>query len=89
MLAGDRHVMVAYGLDYADVPPTRGVLKGDAESLLEVDVHVNQGKRLCLDGEFFKVVRTPRGRTDPFNNLANPTRTQRFEIQYQMEQQQQ
>jgi transglutaminase-like putative cysteine protease len=89
MLAGDRHVVVAYGRDYADVPPTRGVLKGDAESLLEVDVHVRQAERLSLDSDFLKVVRTPRTRTDPFNALAKPARPQILEMQHQMEQQQQ
>ena len=37
---GDRHVRVALGRDYADVPPTRGVYKGDAESELSVLVTV-------------------------------------------------
>ncbi len=38
--AEDRHVRVAVGRDYNDVPPTRGVFKGAAESELEVEVHV-------------------------------------------------
>jgi transglutaminase-like putative cysteine protease len=40
LLAGDRHIRVAVGRDYADVPPTRGVFKGSAESKLEVAVQV-------------------------------------------------
>jgi transglutaminase-like putative cysteine protease len=36
----DRHVRVAVGRDYADVPPTRGVYKGEAESELSVLVTV-------------------------------------------------
>jgi transglutaminase-like putative cysteine protease len=36
----DRHVRVALGRDYADVPPTRGIYKGDAESELSVLVTV-------------------------------------------------
>jgi transglutaminase-like putative cysteine protease len=36
----DRHVRVALGRDYADVPPTRGVYKGEAESELSVLVTV-------------------------------------------------
>ena len=39
-LARDRHVRVAIGRDYADVPPTRGVFKGDASSELQVAVEV-------------------------------------------------
>lgn len=40
MLAGDRHIRVAVGRDYADVPPTRGVFRGKAESELSVTVKV-------------------------------------------------
>ena len=40
VLAGERHVVVAIGRDYADVPPSRGVFKGDAESHLSVGVSV-------------------------------------------------
>lgn len=40
LLAGDRHIRVAIGRDYADVPPTRGVFKGAAESELSVAVQV-------------------------------------------------
>jgi transglutaminase-like putative cysteine protease len=40
-LAGaDRHIRVAVGRDYADVPPTRGVYKGEAHSELSVAVTV-------------------------------------------------
>ena len=42
MLAGERHVAVAIGRDYADVPPSRGVFKGDAESQLSVGVSVRR-----------------------------------------------
>src|SRR5579863_7351244 len=40
LLGCERHVHVAVGRDYADVPPTRGVYKGDAESELSVRVTV-------------------------------------------------
>src|SRR5215207_6960208 len=40
LLAGHRHIRVAVGRDYADVPPTRGVFKGAAESELSVAVQV-------------------------------------------------
>lgn len=40
MLAGERHIRVAVGRDYADVPPTRGVFRGNAESELAVSVRV-------------------------------------------------
>jgi transglutaminase-like putative cysteine protease len=40
LLAGARHVRVAVGRDYDDVPPTRGVYKGGALGELEVSVRV-------------------------------------------------
>jgi len=35
-----RHIRIAYGRDYGDVPPVRGVYKGRAGQSLSVDVHV-------------------------------------------------
>jgi transglutaminase-like putative cysteine protease len=40
LIGGDRHIRVALGRDYADVPPTRGVYKGEAQSELTVSVTV-------------------------------------------------
>jgi transglutaminase-like putative cysteine protease len=40
VMSGERHIRVAIGRDYADVPPTRGVFKGGAESELSVSVAV-------------------------------------------------
>jgi transglutaminase-like putative cysteine protease len=40
LIGGDRHIRVAIGRDYADVPPTRGVYKGEAQSELSVAVTV-------------------------------------------------
>jgi transglutaminase-like putative cysteine protease len=40
-IGGDRHIRVAIGRDYADVPPTRGVHKGEAASELSVAVTVS------------------------------------------------
>lgn len=36
----DRHIRVALGRDYADVPPTHGIFKGETQSTLEVAVQV-------------------------------------------------
>ncbi len=41
LVGGDRHIRVAVGRDYADVPPTRGVYKGEALSKLSVAVTVS------------------------------------------------
>jgi transglutaminase-like putative cysteine protease len=40
ILAGERHIRVAIGRDYADVPPTRGVYKGESANELSVSVTV-------------------------------------------------
>ncbi len=40
VVAGDRHIRTAVGRDYADVPPTRGVFKGQADTELAVAVQV-------------------------------------------------
>ena len=41
LVGGDRHIRVAIGRDYADVPPTRGVYKGESQSELSVTVTVS------------------------------------------------
>ena len=41
LVGGDRHIRVAIGRDYADVPPTRGVYKGESQSELSVAVSVS------------------------------------------------
>jgi transglutaminase-like putative cysteine protease len=41
LIGADRHIRVAVGRDYADVPPTRGVYKGEAQSELSVAVTVS------------------------------------------------
>lgn len=46
LITGERHVRTAIGRDYADVPPTRGVLKGQAESKLTVAVGVSACEEL-------------------------------------------
>ncbi|MXX77836.1 MAG: transglutaminase family protein [Gemmatimonadales bacterium] len=42
-----RHVRVAVGRDYADVPPTRGVFRGSAESMLRTRVTIERGEESC------------------------------------------
>lgn len=49
------HVRVAYGRDYGDVPPVRGVYRGHAGQRLSVDVRV----RPVLDGLGCEVLREP------------------------------
>lgn len=40
IMAEERHIRVALGRDYADVPPTRGIYKGSGRSTLRVGVRV-------------------------------------------------
>jgi len=42
LLGCERHIRVAVGRDYADVPPTRGVHRGEAEGELRVSVLVTE-----------------------------------------------
>jgi len=56
-IAAEKHVRVAIGRDYADVPPTRGVYKGDAESELAVAVNVSLTRREPVDNLALHVVR--------------------------------
>jgi transglutaminase-like putative cysteine protease len=72
ILAGERHVAVAVGRDYGDVPPSRGVYKGEADSDLDVAVSVTRAKAAAVDPEFLPVSRhfagldARRRRPDPF-----------------------
>jgi transglutaminase-like putative cysteine protease len=52
VLARERHIRVAIGRDYADVPPTRGVYKGASEVRTELAVSVRIGPvRVVRDEE--------------------------------------
>lgn len=55
--AGERHIRVAVGRDYADVPPTRGTYKGDAESELAIAVAVEPTQAPVRHEEFLRVAR--------------------------------
>ncbi|MCB0208792.1 MAG: transglutaminase family protein [Anaerolineae bacterium] len=56
ILARERHIRVAIGRDYADVPPTRGVFKGDAESELAVAVKVRKVDNPAPQDEFLEPI---------------------------------
>ena len=69
---GLRHVRIAYGRDYGDVAPVRGVYKGHAGQRLSVDVRV----RPALDDEGREHLRKPSALPPPrlpcWNGLSNP-----------------
>lgn len=49
---GEHHIRIAVGRDYADVPPTRGVFKGRAETELGIAVQVvRAGEQLAGDDQ--------------------------------------
>jgi len=84
IVVGERHIRVAIGRDYADVPPTRGVYKGvsNVKSELAVSVRVGPARSL-LAGEI--VPFTPwmsRDATPPLRE------TEGSDIQQQQQQQQ-
>jgi transglutaminase-like putative cysteine protease len=72
----NRHVRIAYGRDYGDVPPVRGVYKGHAGQHLSVDVRV----RPALDTE---------GGEHLQETAAGPAEPPRAEEPQQQQQQQQ
>ena len=81
---GVSHIRTAVGRDYADVPPTKGVYRGDSASSLAVSVHV-----ASLD-------QTPRTSTRPRSGWVPPDKPQSipdepapFSYQSQQMQQQQ
>jgi transglutaminase-like putative cysteine protease len=78
VMTTERHIRVAVGRDYADVPPTRGTFKGDAESELAISVAVEPTQAPTRHEEFLRVARPIKPKT--------PTNAERA---YQQQQQQQ
>ena len=78
LVGGDRHIRVAIGRDYADVPPTRGVYKGEANSELSVAVTVSPVDKIA-----------PEPVMPPFVVRSRPTRVRAAAMRAEQEQQQQ
>jgi transglutaminase-like putative cysteine protease len=53
LLAGGRHIRTAIGRDYADVPPTMGIMKGSAQTELQVRVRVTPSEAVLPAGQEF------------------------------------
>ena len=79
IMAGERHIRVAVGRDYADVPPTRGTYKGGADSELAISVSVQPTQAPVRHEEFLRVARAIKPGSEP------ATRAEQF---YQQQQQQ-
>lgn len=71
-LARERHIRVALGRDYGDVPPTRGIFKGMAMSELAVAVSVHESERPAAPAPFLRVLSpmAPAPRFEPDAPLA-------------------
>jgi transglutaminase-like putative cysteine protease len=56
VVAGTRHIRVAVGRDYADVPPTKGVFRGRSANELAVAVQVSLADTAMLTRELMPVM---------------------------------
>jgi transglutaminase-like putative cysteine protease len=52
-IASEKHIRTAIGRDYADVPPTMGMMKGKAETQLQVRVRVSPSQAVLPPDEEF------------------------------------
>ena len=85
IIATERHIACAVGRDYSDVPPSRGVYKGEAESELAVGVTVRKARAAVSEPEFLRISQPtpkPGQRRAQYSGLA-------FDQQRQQQQQQQ
>ena len=83
IMAGERHVPVAVGRDYNDVPPSKGVYKGEADSALTVAVAVGRARAAQIEPEL--LIR--RGRPVAKDGLRRPADAAYREHQQQQQQQ--
>ena len=81
IMACERHVACAIGRDYSDVPPSRGVYKGEAESELAVGVTVRRARAAHAEPEFL--------RTSQSAPRAGQRRSQHAGLAYEHQRQQQ
>ena len=70
--AGERHIRLAYGRDYDDVPPVRGTFRGHAGQRLSVDVRVRPG----VDGTGRELLREATGAPVETSPLAAASQQQ-------------
>jgi transglutaminase-like putative cysteine protease len=80
LLASERHIRTAIGRDYADVPPTRGVFKGEASTKLTVSVTVSPSRILPPERDLI-----PESISEEFGEPRKSNRQR----QHQQQQQQQ
>ena len=86
--ASERHIACAIGRDYSDVPPSRGVYKGDSESVLAVGVRVSKARAAIAEPEFLRVSR-PMTRGGPPRRVQAGSAAYEHQRLHHMQQQQQ
>ena len=79
IMAGERHLTVAFGRDYSDVPPSHGVFKGEADSQLSVGVSVRKASQAYNPRVGAPVLMAARRRSDELSLI----------LEHQQQQQQQ
>ena len=83
VIAGERHIAAAVGRDYNDVPPSRGVYKGEAESQLAVGVSVRRARAALTEPEFIRVAQPAFARN---GRRRGPSGGLRYDQQQQQQQ---
>lgn len=83
-LATERHIRVALGRDYADVPPSKGVYKGQAKGELAVAVSVSPTRAPDRHEDFLRIVRPMRHERPNYSGESSPA----DELSQQQQQQQ-
>ena len=73
--AGDRHIVTCVGRDYKDVPPTRGVYRGQSASELSVAVQVHPADSPHAADEF-RIMDESDLRLDDWNNPEHQAQDQ-------------
>ena len=83
VIAGERHIAAAVGRDYNDVPPSRGVYKGEADSELAVGVSVRRARAALTEPEFIRVAQPSLARN---GRRRGPAGSLRYDQQQQQQQ---
>jgi transglutaminase-like putative cysteine protease len=77
-IASERHIRTAIGRDYADVPPTMGMMKGKAETQLQVRVRVTPSQAVLPPDEEFAA-------DEEWSQLLDQTQSELAEAQQQQQ----
>lgn len=89
LVAADRHIRTAIGRDYADVPPTRGIFRGNASSDLTVAVRVTPSELPPALDQDLPIPEDWSMLVEKAQQLPPPPAAQLLSLQMQQEQQQQ